>query len=118
MQPPSYEETLKTDQENITKNKNIDTQLDESSNPHTETTVNQFNPQDTLYVPPQLVNISNSHHVNPSYHQFQSNEAQRNLYGNYPKPDQPLAPSKSNGGHSTGFPGKSGATYNNVANRK
>lgn len=89
---------------------------------------NGYNPMDdpNVYkVPPQLVNISqaNPQHLNPSYPQFLQREQQRRMQGDFPqqfKHGAPLEPSVKNNQKKTGggaFPGRSGVTYNNAANR-
>lgn len=92
----------------------------------------QLNPNDpninpNVYtVPPQLVDITraNPQHLNPAYPRYLEREYDRNMHGDFPNPDRfkhgaPLNYSNipKNNTMSKGFPGKSGATYNNAANR-
>lgn len=79
-------------------------------------------------VKPQKVDISraNPDHLHPSYIQFQERERERMMTGDYSKPMQlyvhgaPLPEGKVNPKSKTGggaFPGRSGATYDDAANR-
>ncbi|CAK7895897.1 hypothetical protein CAAN1_12S02586 [[Candida] anglica] len=77
-------------------------------------------------VPPQMVNITqaNPQHLNPSYPQFLQREQDRHKYGATepppPKHGAPLSQGHKNPNSKTGggsFPGSSGVTYNNAANR-
>lgn len=75
-------------------------------------------PPNTYFVPPQMVNITqaNPQHLNPSYQQYLERDQQRIKEGNYPDPSRGLDKTRNKGGKS-GFPGRSGITYNNAANK-
>lgn len=78
-----------------------------------------------IKVAPQKVNIAlaNPQHLNPSYPQFQQREQDRRKFGHQDpvyKHGAPLSQGHVNPNSKTGgsaFPGSSGATYNNAANR-
>ncbi|CAH2351396.1 hypothetical protein CLIB1423_03S05358 [[Candida] railenensis] len=78
-----------------------------------------------IKVPPQKVNIAsaNPQHLNPSYPQFQQREQDRRKFGHQDpvyKHGAPLSQGHVNPNSKTGgsaFPGSSGATYNNAANK-
>ena len=85
-------------------------------------------PPNTYYVKPSIVDITraNPEHLNPAYQQYLKRDEERISQGNYPqgrenfKHGAPLEPGKTNPNSKTGgkrFPGRSGATYNDAANR-
>lgn len=91
----------------------------------------QYDPMkdpNVIKVKPQTVNITqaNPEHLNPSYQQYLQRDAQRIEHGDFPKPHDyfkhgaPLSQGRVNPNLKTGggaFPGRSGATYDNAANK-
>lgn len=80
-------------------------------------------------VPPQMVNITqaNPQHLNPQYQEYLQRDQERVAHGDYPKGPEfygrkgaPLSPSQQDPNNKTGggaFPGKSGVSYHNAANK-
>lgn len=79
-----------------------------------------------IKVAPQKVNISQARpeHLNPAYPQFQQREAERRKFGHQDpqyKHGAPLSQGHKDRSSRTGgsaFPGSSGATYNDAANKR
>lgn len=113
--PPSYEESERQNNEKQGQDTKPQKGYDADYNPQTQQNLGPNPPSNTYFVPPQMVNITsaNPQHLNPSYQQYVSNEWRRPA----PNPNAPLAQSSGKSGKSSGFPGRSGATYNNAANR-
>lgn len=88
-----------------------------------------MNDPNVYKVAPQMVNITqaNPQHLNPQYQEYLQRDQERIRQGDYPKGPEfygrkgaPLSPSYQNQGSKTGggaFPGKSGVSYHNAANR-
>ncbi|PSK39715.1 hypothetical protein C7M61_001520 [Candidozyma pseudohaemuli] len=83
-------------------------------------------PPNAYVIPPRTVNIAtdNGQYTRPEYQQYKARDQQRMAHGDFPKPREafkhgaPLEPSnKSQGKSSGGFPGSSGSSYYNAANR-
>ncbi|RLV94036.1 hypothetical protein JA1_002068 [Spathaspora sp. JA1] len=80
-------------------------------------------PPNTYTIKPDKVNISIAppQHVNPQYQEYLAREQQRIQMGDYPdnygKHGAPLNKGKTSKNASKGFPGRSGATYHEAANR-
>lgn len=81
-------------------------------------------PANTYSVRPNTVNIANDSgkYTRPEYQEYLKRDQERMAQGNYPKPREafkhgaPLDPGHV-GLSKSGFPGRSGATYHNAANR-
>lgn len=83
-------------------------------------------PPNTYVIPPRTVNIAtdDGRYTRPEYQQYKARDQERMAHGDFPKPREafkhgaPLEPSqKAQGKSSGGFPGSSGASYYNAANR-
>lgn len=115
--PPSYEESERQNKEKQEPEYDSNSQKGYNADykPQYQQNSGQAPPDNTYFVPPQMVNITsaNPQHLNPSYQQYVSNEWRRPA----PDPQAPLAPSSKSSGKSSGFPGRNGATYNNAANK-
>lgn len=83
-------------------------------------------PPNAYVIKPRTANIAtdDGKYTRPEYQQYKNRDQQRIAQGDYPMPREafkhgaPLEPGhKSQGKSSGGFPGSSGASYYNAANR-
>lgn len=128
-EPPSYDELqenhpgepipIHNDQKEYLPEKDNSSQ---SSNPQDMYTV----PQNIYTVPSQMINIAYEQDgdlTRPEYKEYLKRDQQRVAQGDFPKPREafahgaPLNPGKKSNQSSGGFPGRSGATYHESANK-
>ncbi|KAK6462472.1 hypothetical protein DFJ63DRAFT_159516 [Scheffersomyces coipomensis] len=98
------------------------TQVGYNYNPPPQTYNDPLQDPNVYRVPADIVNITQTmpHYLNPSYQQYLERDQQRIQQGNFPNPNGPLNTGTQNPtrkGGSGFFPGKSGVTYNNAANK-
>lgn len=85
-------------------------------------------PPNAYVIPPRTANIAmdDGKYTRPEYQQYKARDQERMAHGDFPKPREafkhgaPLEPSQKaqrKGKSSGGFPGSSGASYYNAANR-